>query len=374
MLAKSLVLDKERVDWIRLCRSQNVGAKTFSLLIKMYGSATEALNNIPRLAAKGGMHRAIKVPSVAEIEDEIAKVDGYGAQLLLSGDANFPSLLKTISDCPAVITVKGKIELFKKKCIGIVGARNASLNGCNFAKNLAKDLAKNEIVTVSGLARGIDTYSHIGAGANSTIAVIAGGIDHIYPKENTSLYEKIANEGLIAAELPIGTAPIAAHFPQRNRIISGISLATVVVEASEKSGSLLTAQFAKRQGRSLLAVPGSPLDPRSKGTNKLIKEGAILLNGVDDVLEILNVNNANSLFSDNIADFEEPLTRMPDEKELNTYRQKFFQMLSHSPTSLEDIADNLELPLHILNVLVLELELAGKVERLYGNKIVKIFE
>ncbi len=373
MFQKKLVTQQERISWLRLCRSQNVGAKTFISLVNIYGSATEALEHIRVLASKGGAQREIVVPSTSEVEAEFEKVEKYGASIVMSCDAGYSKMLLATADCPAVITVKGNKDLLNTNAVGIVGARNASINGCNFAKRIAIEFCERNLCIVSGLAKGIDTAAHKGAKSKQNIAVIAGGIDHIYPKENQKLYEAIAEEGLIIAELPIGSAPVAKHFPQRNRIISGLSQAIVVVEAAENSGSLITAKYAQLQGRKVFAVPGSPLDERCAGTNGLIKKGSVLMQSARDVLEYLeNMPKNLTLFSDVANDFGHPSIKIPDEVLLDEFRKNVVESLSYSPTSLDDIISTLGIPMPILNLLIVELELAGKVERLFGNKIVRI--
>lgn len=372
MYQKSAYSQQEQVNWLRLSRSQNVGAKTFISIIKIYGTATNALEMIAELAIRGGAKKEIMVPSLTDIELEFEKVANYGASLILACDPDFPKLLLKTDDYPAAITVKGNPKLLNSESIGIVGARNASTNGCSFAKKIAADFSAKGITVVSGLARGIDTYAHKGSDVDKTVAVIAGGIDHIYPKENQALYEEISAGGLVVAELPIGSAPIAKHFPQRNRIISGLSKAVVVVEAAESSGSLITANYAKLQNRKVFAVPGSPFDERCKGTNNLIKNGAGLLQSAQDVIDYLNgIPKEQSLF-DVASNYNSPLSQIPDEDDLKEYRKDLLETLGFSPTSIDEIFSTLGIPIPILTLLIVELELAGKVERLYGNKLVRV--
>ncbi len=373
MFQKNIVPHQERLNWLRLCRSQNVGAKTFINLIKIYNTATYALENIGELAARGGLGKEILVPTKEDIEAEFEKVEKYGAELIMSCDLAYSKLLLGTEDYPAVITVKGNKELLNSKAVGIVGARNASINGCNFAKKMASEFSAKEITVVSGLAKGIDTFAHRGSDPKLTVAVIAGGIDHIYPKENQRLYDTIASEGLIVAELPIGSAPLAKHFPQRNRIISGLSQVVVVVEAAENSGSLITASYAKLQGRKVFAVPGSPLDERCIGTNNLIKKGAVLFQSSGDVIEYLDSMPKNlSLFSDVSSNYNSPSSKIPDVDDLKEYRDNLIEALGFSPTSIDEIVSILGIPMPILTLLIIELELAGKIERLFGNKLVRI--
>lgn len=369
MFQKASSNQQERMNWLRLARSENVGPKTFKKLIELYGNATDSIERVQELAANGGLKRKVKIASTTEIEDEINKTLEYGAQIFLSCDLSFPEKLKQIDDCPAAVIVKGSIErLNKQKCVAIVGARNASVNGCSFAKELALDLAKAGIIIASGLALGIDTYAHQGSINKCSIGVIAGGINNIYPPQNKKLFEDIVLNGAIIAELPINTAPLAKHFPQRNRIISGISDAIVVVEAALKSGSLITAEYANSQGKQVFSVPGTPTDARHKGTNMLIRNGAKITESAQDVLNFLASISDFSL-GEKIANYNAPTLLPPTETELSKYRKKFVEALSYSPTNLDTILEQTTIPLNVANLLILELELAGRLVRSFGNKI-----
>lgn len=369
MFQKASNNPQERMNWLRLARSENVGPKTFKKLIELYGNATTSIEKAQELAANGGLKRKIKISSISEVENEIEKTIEYGAQIILSCDNNFPQKLKQIDDCPAAIIVKGSIEkLNKKKCVAIVGARNASVNGCSFAKELATDLGKAEVIIVSGLALGIDTYAHQGSINYCSIGVIAGGINNIYPPQNKKLFDDIILNGAIIAELPINTAPLAKHFPQRNRIISGISDAVVVVEAALKSGSLITADYSISQGKQVFAVPGTPTDARHKGTNMLIRNGAKITESAHDVMNFLN-SISDFTLNEKIANYNAPNPLLPTENELSKYRKQFFEALSYSPTNLDTILEQTEIPLNVANLLILELELAGRLIRSFGNKI-----
>ncbi|MFI4983726.1 MAG: DNA-processing protein DprA [Rickettsiales bacterium] len=372
MLHSPKRLDEEQINHLRLARSENVGNKTFKNLLSIYKTASIAIENLADLAAAGGLKRKIVIASEQSVLDEVEKVARYGAQLIVASDPDFPPSLKRLDDAPQVITVKGNLELLHHdSIICIVGARNASTNGCAFTKKLAHELGSSQIIIASGLARGIDTYAHHGSLDTGTIAVIAGGIDHIYPKENTSLYHAIAEEGIIVAELPIGTAPHAKHFPQRNRIISGLSSAVVVVEAAENSGSLITARFAKFQDKKIFAVPGSPLDGRCLGTNDLIRKGAEICTSSDDILRFLH-NRQSSNLAENDNYFDAPFKI--SSQELSKYRKILHINLSFSKVALEDLAAHTGIPLPILNLLIVELELAGKVERTFGNNVCRIMQ
>lgn len=366
----------ETIDILRLIRSENVGPKTFLNLIKFFGSASKALENIEDFSIRGGRTKPIKLCSRDAALKEIEELNKNKSHLITYKDLNYSELLLQICDFPPILSCKGNISLLNhNKIIGIVGARNSSVNGKSFAAKIVKDLVKNNYVTVSGLARGIDTAVH----ANSigrTIAVIAGGIDHIYPQENKALYEAIAADGLLIAELPIGSKPLSQNFPQRNRIISGVALATVVIEAGLKSGSLITANFALEHNREVFAVPGFPLDPRCIGSNQLIKNGAFLLESVDDI--ITNVLSKEKLaksleeFSSLVNNFSFFMVHanieVPDK-----YRSAVLGLLSASPVTFEVIAKELELELPVIYTICLELELAGKISRSAGNKVSLVY-
>ena len=364
-----------RLDWIRLIRSTNVGSRTFWDLIKIYGNPSIALEEIPKLAKKGGGKKEIIIPSKSAIKEEIALTESFGAKIITAYDEEYPSLLKHIYDAPPVITVKGNIALLKReKQVAIVGSRNASSNGCSFAKNIARELGDNGYIIVSGLAKGIDYYAHQGSLDSGTIGVIAGGINNIYPGENAKLFNLLYERGLVITEFAFGTSPIAKHFPQRNRIISGLSLGVIVVEAALKSGTLITSRFAIEQGREVFAVPGSPLDMRCQGTNNLIKQGAYLLENYNDVIEVLEMRKPmlqTSLF-DSSSNFITPshTSKEVSEKELEMWRKAVQGKLSYTPCSIEELTKQIKIPLPLLNRIIVEMELAGKVERLYGNKVV----
>lgn len=372
MLNSPKKLDEEQINQLRLARSENVGNKTFKTLLSFYKTAANAIENLSDLAQAGGLKRKISIASKQSVIDEMEKVERYGANILVISDSAYPASLKRLDDAPVVITIKGNSALLSSELtVGIVGARNSSTNGCAFTKKLAHDLGKFKVTIVSGLARGIDTYAHQGSVNTGTIAVIAGGIDHIYPKDNTALYHSIAENGLIIAELPIGSAPIAKHFPQRNRIISGLSSAIIVVEAAENSGSLITARFAKFQNKKIFAVPGSPLDGRCLGTNDLIRNGAEICTSADDVMRYLNNNQVFNL-AENDNHFETPAQFSPNE--LSKYRKILHENISFSRVSIEILAEHTNIPMTILNFLIVELELAGKLERTFGNNVNRLMD
>jgi len=318
--------------------------------------------------------RDVRIASQASVMKELGSIESLGAKIIIASEEIYPKLLRTLPDAPPVLTVKGNMELLMKpKTIAIVGARNASTNGCSIASGLAQELGKNDYIIVSGLAKGIDTAAHTGALDTGSIAVIASGIDGMYPEENRQLYHALYEKGLVVSEFPFGTPPKATHFSHRNRIISGLSMGVIIAEAAMKSGTLITARFALEQNREIFAIPGSPLDPRSQGTNRLIKDGACLLESADDVLSVFSRTcAAPDLFEKNEQDFSSPVSTpiVFDEKELEKWRAAIIAKLSYTPTSLDELMKHTGVPVEMLSRIIVELELAGRIERVYGNKAV----
>jgi DNA processing protein len=357
----------ERHDWLRLSRAENVGPSTFRQLLRRFGSARAALDALPDIA-KRSSGRVIRLPTPASIDDEIARTEKIGARIIAWCEDDYPEALAAIEDAPPLITVRGNIKIAHKRGIGIVGARNASLNGRKLAEILARDLGAQEITIVSGLARGIDTAAHLASLSTGTVAVVAGGADVIYPEENRVLYDKIANQGCIISDQPLGCEPHAKLFPRRNRIISGLSLGVVIVEAAMQSGSLITARMALEQGREVFAVPGSPLDPRCTGTNGLIRQGAVLVEKATDVLAHIHAMPAKRL----VGFAEPPMTVASepfDENELLTARDIVLEQLSPSPISIDELLRHCDLPAQTVFMVLLDLELGGMLERQAGQKV-----
>ena len=278
--------DSERRDWLRLSRPEHVGSVTFQKLIARFGSASAVLEELPRMASRGG-GKNFALPDAGDAEREIAELVQLGGRMIAACEAEFPRGLAALEDPPPLISVLGHPHLLQKEIVAIVGARNASALARKFTDILSRDLGFAGMVVASGLARGIDASAHEAALAVGTVAVVAGGVDIIYPPENEKLYAAIKKQGVIISEMRLGDAPQARHFPRRNRIISGLARGVVVVEAAVKSGSLISAQYALDQGREVFAVPGSPLDPRARGTNRLIRDGATLTEGAEDILAVL---------------------------------------------------------------------------------------
>jgi DNA processing protein len=358
------------VDAIRLIRSENVGPMTFFHLVKFCGSVAKALEMAPGLSQRGGRKKPIVITPKAEAQREFEALTKYGARVLLYGEEEYPRLLQTISDAPPVITVRGHTHLFAHdKLIGIVGARNASANGCAFARRISEELGGSGYTVVSGLARGIDSHAHRGSMVSGTVAVIGGGIDNIYPPENEALYVEIAEAGAIISEMPFGMKPHAHSFPGRNRIIAGMTRGVAVIEASLKSGSLITAHYALDYGREVFAVPGSPMDPRCTGTNGLIKQGAHMLENARDIISNLSPMGALPLAEAEHGGFSEPMAAIPAEETMRDARAAVTQALSPSPTLLEEILQVTDLTPHLLMAVLLEFELAGRLQRHPGAKV-----
>ncbi len=281
----SKMTDDERLAHLRLIRSESIGTKTYWDLLNRYGSAREAIAALPALARSSGKPRALI--SLDEAKREIDALRAAGGEVIVCGEPAYPSTLAAVDAPPPVLSVRGSLDVLRREMIAIVGARNASALGARFAREMAAELGAAGFTIASGLARGIDTAAHRGSLATGTCAVMAGGVDIVYPPENKALYEEIVATGVVVSEMPFGLQPIAQHFPRRNRIISGLARGVVVVEAAENSGSLITARLAGEQGRDVFAVPGSPLDPRAKGTNGLLRQGAVLTECAEDVLTAL---------------------------------------------------------------------------------------
>ena len=360
--------DNERRAWLRLARSQNVGPVTFAHLIAHYPSPMEALDALPRLARKGG-GAAPRIPSEADARRELDDLARLGGRLIAACEPEYPQGLAALDAPPPVLSVLGHVNLLRRDMVAIVGARNASALGRKLANKLAADLAAAGLVVASGLARGIDTAAHEGALSGGTCAVLAGGVDVIYPPENDVLYERIRKEGVIVSEMAVGQAPQARHFPRRNRIISGLSRGIVVVEAAEGSGSRITANYSLEQGREIFAVPGSPLDPRAKGTNRLLRDGATITESAEDVLSGLRPILGHN--------FREPererqgQAKTPDlfEEEADNIRKAVEARLSPAPVEIDEIVRQCAAsPAAVLTVLV-ELELAGRARWHPGNKV-----
>jgi DNA processing protein len=353
--------DSERLAWIRLARTDGIGPATFHKLIRRFGTGRKAIEALPQLMSKASAARGKPVYALDRAEHELALTTAKGAVLVAYGEPAYPDMLRHIDDAPPLLCMSGNFELLQRRSVGIVGARTASANARKLARILSNSLAEAGFLVTSGLARGIDTAAHEAASPARTAAVIAGGMDHLYPPENADLQKAIARDGVLITEMAIGTAPRAEHFPRRNRIISGMSKAVIVVEAALRSGSLITARFANEQNREVFAVPGSPLDPRCEGTNKLIKDGANILTSVNDVLDFLQGETAaqhGSLFEREA----EPLLS-PDEEADEKTRRTVLGLLSANSVDVDDLIREADCAPEQVMAVLLELEVAGRISR-----------
>jgi DNA processing protein len=366
-------------DCWRLARTEGVGPIAWRRLLARYGSATAALVALPRLARAGGRQTPPVIPSPDDAQREIERLARLGAKLLVLDEPGYPALLAMLEDAPPVVAVQGDLTALATRAVAVVGGRNASANGQRMAESLAADLA-HTLVVVSGLARGIDAAAHTGAlTTGRTVAVVAGGLDLPYPQENAALQRRIADAGAVVAEAPLGTAPQARHFPRRNRIIAGLSLGVVVVEAALRSGSLITARLAQEAGREVYAVPGSPLDPRSRGANDLLRQGAILAETAADVLDNLpDYPLGGAPCNDLLATppgLSEPWAEPPDPPaDLARARAEVLSLLGPSPTMVDDLMRRCQFSPSAIMAVLLELELAGRVESLPGNRVALLLD
>jgi DNA processing protein len=355
--------------WLRLIRSENVGPITFFHLLERFGTAEKALLHLPELSAKGGRKRPLILASLHEVEDELDYYQKNNIQLLAYNTEAYPKLLSEIEDPPPLLIVKGQTSLLEKPCIAFVGARNASASGRYFTEQLVHHLGTQGFVIASGLARGIDTSAHQSSLKTGTIGVIASGINAFYPPENEALQKQMSEQGLVVTENKIGTLPQAQNFPRRNRLIAGLSYGVVVIEATLKSGSLITANYALDQNREIFAVPGSPLDPRSEGPNHLIQQGATLVKSADDILKALKALMGQKQFSESSKGTYTISQQNVSEDVIQEARKELCMLLSFVPISIDDLKSQTEIPLMVLKSVLLELELAGHLERHPGQKV-----
>jgi DNA processing protein len=353
---------EDLVDRLRLVRSPGIGPVTYRQLIARFGGPAAAFQAVPDLARRGGG----KVPALrtrADAEREIAQVEKLGARYLTLGQGLYPRLLAELEDAPPLLMAKGQLGLLDRPAVAIVGARNASAAASRFARGLAHDLGQQGLVVVSGLARGIDSAAHDGALETGTIGVVAGGIDVFYPPENEARQTVLYERGLVLAEMPPGTEPRARHFPYRNRIIAGMASATIVVEAAPRSGSLITARLATEAGREVMAVPGSPLDPRAQGCNQLIRDGATLVQNARDVIEELRPMEARLASAP--SHFDHAPSEEPDDSLLGTIEQ----LLGPSPVPVDELIRLSGASSGAVQMALLELDLAGRLDRHAGGKV-----
>ena len=365
---------EDEAAWLRLLRSRRVGVTTFYRLMHEHGSARAALEALPEVARAAGVKNYLPCP-MAVVEDEMRRAEFAGARFIAYGSAAYPAMLKDIPDPPPILWALGDPGLGQRPVVAVVGARNASSLGSRMARKLAAELSEAGFVVASGLARGIDTVAHLAALQGGTIAVMAGGVDVIYPTENTVLGEEIAQQGLRLSEQPMGTSPQARHFPRRNRIISGLAQAVVVVEAAAKSGSQITALAAMEQGREVLAVPGHPFDARAAGCNMLIRDGATLVRGSRDVIDALAPVLARAAAQDAPAEPRESAPRAADtpqpaqrpQAEIRALHQRILNQLGPSPVGEDQLIRDLSLPAAMVGPELVTLEMEGKIERRPGG-------
>jgi DNA processing protein len=359
--------DSERIDRLRLIRTDNVGPRTFRSLLAHCGSARTALERLPELARRGGA-RQIRIASEDQARAELAACKKLGVSLVASEEAGYPPRLAAIDDAPPLLGVRGSRDTLMRPMIAIVGSRNASAAGLKFAGQLARDLGQAGFAVISGLARGIDGSAHRASIESGTVAVLAGGHDRIYPPEHDDLLAKILDaNGAAISEMPPGHEPRAHDFPRRNRLISGAALGVVVVEAAQRSGSLITARLANEQGREVFAVPGSPLDPRAAGTNGLIKQGATLVPEASDVIQMVTPIMERPLSLPLEEPDSDPFAGEPE----NSERARIVSLLGPVPVSIDDLIRMADTSAAVVRTVLLELELAGRLER-HGGGLVSL--
>jgi len=362
----TILTPAQRLSWLRLIRTDNVGPATFNQLLSRFGSAEAALEALPDLTRRAG--KPVRITTKAEAEDEIAGLARYGARLVARSDADYPPLLRFIAGAPPLLTLAGGAALDWQRTVAIVGARNASSAGIKMTRLLATDLGAAGYTVVSGLARGIDAAAHAASLSTGTIAVLAGGFDKIYPEQNIGLAHDILDAGgALLTEMPLGWEPRARDFPRRNRLVSGLSLGVVVVEAAQRSGSLITARLALEQDRDVFAVPGSPLDPRAEGGNLLIQQGARLVISAADIIDTLGSADParTSLFE---GDWQPDLAAdaLPPS---DSDKSRLLSALSSTPMDVDELIRQSGLSASAMQMLLLELDLAGQIEWSSGQLV-----
>lgn len=363
--------DQQRLNWLRLIRSDNVGPATFRDLINHFRTAGAALEALPDLISKGGTAGKIKIASLDSAERELEYAKSQGARFVGMGEPGYPITLRTIDYPPPLICIKGNQDVLSKTCVAIVGSRNASISGLRIAARFASELGKEDISIISGLARGIDASAHEHSLTTGTVAVFAGGVDQIFPEENQKLAHSILeNGGAFVSEMPMGWKPRAKDFPRRNRLIAGLAQATLVVEAAKRSGSLISARLANEAGRTVYAIPGSPLDPRSDGANWLIKQGATLVTEPKEIVDELSQTSLpfedagdKGFIEDDGDNYDIPLTSTPDMK------NRIIAALGPSPIEVDDIIRFANATSGEVQLVLIELALEGRLERHGGNRV-----
>jgi DNA processing protein len=361
-----------RLDWLRLIRSPNVGPRTFRTLVNHFGGARAALEALPSLARRGGARGATQVCARADAEREIAAAEKLGVALVALGEPGYPPRLQMIDDAPPLVAIRGHAQALALPMVAVVGSRNASGAGMKFTQRIARELGDAGFAVVSGLARGIDAAAHRASLATGTIAVLAGVHDRVYPAEHVELLDAILSAGAALSEMSMGWEPRGRDFPRRNRLISGLSLGVVIVEAAKRSGSLTTARFALEQGREVFAVPGSPLDPRAEGTNGLIKQGATPVTETSDIVSVLqpimeqrNVPRQDAEPQPAEGGFFEGTDAASDE------RTRILALLGPTAVLIDDLMRLSKSSPAVVRMVLLELEIAGRIER-HGGGLVSL--
>jgi len=345
----------ERRDWLRLIRTQNVGPVSFRDLINRYGDASAALDALPSLIR----NKPINPPRVDQVEAEMDHAEQMGVRLICAIEPDYPKYLRALDPPPPVIAVMGRADVLHRPCVAIIGSRNASAIGQRFANGLAAELGQAGYTVVSGMARGIDSAAHQGSLATGTAAVLGGGVDHIYPRENAELHAQVQENGAIVSESPLGYRATARDFPRRNRIISGLCRGVIVIEAAERSGTLITARYALEQNREVMAAPGSPLDPRTKGCNRLIRQGAHLIESAEDVIAVLETLRGLDLEEPGESFASAPFDANRVEEDIAKAKRQVVDLLSPTPTPRDDIIRASGLPVPLVTAALMEMELAG---------------
>ena len=365
-MKRRVLSEAERLAWHRLAQSENVGPVTFQQLLTRFESAEAALAAIPELSQRGGLRRPLKLHAESRALSDFERAAAFGAQFVAMCEPEYPELLRQAQGAPPLICVSGRLELLQRPALAVVGARNASAPGLRFTRMIAHELAEAGFVIVSGLARGTDTAAHEASLSFGTIAVVAGGVDHFYPPENEKLQRAIAETGVLLSEMPPGTVPKAESFPRRNRLIAGLARGTIIVEAALRSGSLTTARFAAEQGREVFAVPGSPLDPRCEGSNQLIKDGAQVLTRASDAIQALGgMVQAQTGFG-----FKEREIRANAAPPAEL-RARVLSLTSPTPCEIDDLVRESGAAAEDVLAALMELDLAGQVQRVAGGKIIR---
>lgn len=360
--------DEQRIDWLRLYRSENVGPITFRMLVNRYGGARNALEALPDLARRGG-GRPIRAASAEDAKREIDALARFGGRFVAVGEADYPAALRHSDSAPPLLAIAGRGEVLRHPAIAIVGSRNASALGRRLTREIAEAIGRAGWTIVSGLARGIDTAAHEGSLATGTAAVLAGGIDRLYPPENADLYARIMADGVALSEMPMAWQAQARDFPRRNRIVAGIALGVLIVEAADKSGSLITARLAGEMGREVMAVPGHPLDPRASGVNRLIRDGATLVRDAADVVEAMAGAAADRLPRIEPILFRAAPAGGVGAEPSDDARARVLEMLGPAPVDIDILVRESKVDAATVAVVLIELDLAGRLERHPGHRV-----